>query len=93
MQKWDNLMLHDYYHKIYIYSSRLTWNNLLNYHKVPLNIRSPQAGDNRHPDEGIAWRDDLLGVFILTIGKVASLGDKKSTTIEINDSYPGYDSS
>jgi len=93
MQKWDNLMLHNHYHKIYIYSSRFTWNNILNGHKVPLNIRSRQAGDKWHPDEGIAWRDDLLMVFILAIGKVASLGEKRSTTVEINDSYPGYDSS
>jgi ribosomal protein L27 len=53
-----------------------------------LNIRSRQAGDKWHPGEGIAWTDDLLKVFILTIGKVASLCDKQSTTVEIDDSYP-----
>jgi hypothetical protein len=60
------------------------------HHKVPLNIRPCQAVNKWHPDKGIAWEDDLLEVFILTIGKVISLADKRLTTtiFEIDDSYP-----
>jgi hypothetical protein len=60
------------------------------YNKVPLNIRPRQAGNKWHLDEGIASRDDLLEVFILTIGKVTSLTHKRltATIIEIDDSYP-----
>jgi hypothetical protein len=48
------------------------------------------VGEKWHPDEGIPWRDDLLEVFILTIGKVTSLDDNRltSTIVEIDDSYP-----
>jgi hypothetical protein len=49
------------------------------HHKVPLNIRPCQAVNKWHPDKGIAWEDDLLEVFILTIGKVISLADKRLT--------------
>ena len=46
------------------------------YHKELLYIRRRQAGDKWHPHDGIAWRDDASEVFILTISKFASLGDK-----------------
>jgi hypothetical protein len=61
---------------------------------LPLNIHPPQAGNKWHPDEGIACRDDLLEVFILTIGKVTSLFYKRltATIVEIDDSYPWDDS-
>jgi hypothetical protein len=57
---------------------------------LPLNIRPRQAGNKWHPDEGIAYKDNLLEVFILTIGKVTSLSYKRltATIVEIDDSYP-----
>jgi hypothetical protein len=59
-----------------------------------LNICPRQAGNKWHPDEGIAYRDGLLDVFLLTIGKVTSLAHKWLTTaiVEIDDSHPWDDS-
>jgi hypothetical protein len=64
------------------------------YHKVPFNICPCQAGNKWHPDEGIACRDGLLDLFLLTIGKVTSLAHKRLTAaiVEIDDSHSSDDS-
>jgi hypothetical protein len=64
------------------------------YHKVPLNICPRQAGNKWHPDKGIACMDDLLHVFLLTIGKVTSLAHKRLTAaiVEIDERHPWDDS-
>jgi hypothetical protein len=64
------------------------------YHKVPLNICPHQAGNKWHPNEGIACKDGLLDVFLLTIGKVTSLAHKwlTATIVDIDESHPWNDS-
>jgi hypothetical protein len=88
------LILHDNFYKIYIYSysdgGDVTLNNIcIRTIRCRLTFVLIKRVTNDIPI-GIACRDDLLEVFILTIGKVTSLAHKRlnATIVEIDEIYP-----